>query len=307
MQKVFLRNRRGYVIAATKVPFKSEDEFERYVLDAKEILSGIYILGRQVRAGRDILDMIGIDRDGAVVIENKNEEVDEGIIEQILRYAIWAEKHPADIKTLWLEAKDCPRDTLPDWEDLQIRLVVLAPSITPDALHFAKKLNYEVEFIEINKFVVGSHEIILVNHLESAEDEARGVARGMQVHDKEFYKEDHDSHTVDAFFDLAAEVERIVKANGWDLRSNSTGWGLAFKHGRDRAFGIEFWNKTSFGIFLQLSTKGAANRAKKLCPYPSEYDGKFFEFEVTKDMEPKRLTPVLQLAYECLMEKRPEA
>lgn len=294
------------MIGATEVPFKSEEEFERYVLGAKEILSGVHILKRQVRSsGRDIPDMVGIDREGAVIIENKNREVDEGILPQITRYAVWAETHQADIKTFWLEAKDCPRDILPDWENLPFRLIVLAPSIKPIVLRLAKQFAYEVAFIEINRFVVGSDEIILVNHLESAEDEARGVARGMQVHDKDFYKKNHDSQTVDAFFDLVVEVEGIVKANGWDLTSGFTDWGLAFKHGR-RAFGIEFWNKTSFGMFLQLSTKGAAARAKKLCPYPSEYDGrKFFDIEVTKDVEPKRLRPVLQLAYECLMEKRP--
>jgi len=65
------------VVSAIETPFKTEDEFERYIETAKEVLSDIFILKRQVRAGGDIPDMVGIDRDNyVVVIENKNVMVD---------------------------------------------------------------------------------------------------------------------------------------------------------------------------------------------------------------------------------------
>ncbi|MBI2351405.1 MAG: hypothetical protein HYV00_08020, partial [Deltaproteobacteria bacterium] len=123
MQKLFWKSKRGKVIAATEVQFKTEEEFERYVLAAKEILSDIFILKRQVRAGRDIPDMVGIDQDNsAVIIENKNKPVDEEILPQIMRYAIWAETHQDTIKAWWLEAKDRPDEMEIDWDHLQIRL-----------------------------------------------------------------------------------------------------------------------------------------------------------------------------------------
>ena len=54
MQKIFWKPKRGKTIAATEMPFKTEDEFERFILGTQEILSGIFILKRQVRTGKDI-------------------------------------------------------------------------------------------------------------------------------------------------------------------------------------------------------------------------------------------------------------
>jgi hypothetical protein len=77
MQKLFWKTKGGKVVSAIETPFKTEDEFERYIETAKEVLSDIFILKRQVRAGGDIPDMVGIDRDNyVVVIENKNVMVD---------------------------------------------------------------------------------------------------------------------------------------------------------------------------------------------------------------------------------------
>jgi hypothetical protein len=50
MQKLFWKTKRGKTIAATEAPFKTEDEFERFILETKEIFSDIFILKRQVRA-----------------------------------------------------------------------------------------------------------------------------------------------------------------------------------------------------------------------------------------------------------------
>lgn len=66
MQSLFWKKSSGKVITAKETPFQTEDEFERYVHTAKEILSDIFIIKRQVRAGSDILDMVGVDRDMAV-------------------------------------------------------------------------------------------------------------------------------------------------------------------------------------------------------------------------------------------------
>src|SRR5580704_10203924 len=63
MQNLFWKTKRGKVTSTTETLFKTEDEFERYVQTVREILSDIYILKRQVRAGGDIPDMVGVDRD----------------------------------------------------------------------------------------------------------------------------------------------------------------------------------------------------------------------------------------------------
>ena len=41
MQNLFWKTRSGKVISATETPFKTEEEFERYVETVREILSDI--------------------------------------------------------------------------------------------------------------------------------------------------------------------------------------------------------------------------------------------------------------------------
>lgn len=307
MQKLFWKSKRGKVIAATEVQFKTEEEFERYVLAAKEILSDIFILKRQVRAGRDIPDMVGIDQDNsAVIIENKNKPVDEEILPQIMRYAIWAETHQDTIKAWWLEAKDRPDEMEIDWDHLQIRLIVLAPSIKLTVPRLVKKLGYTVDLIEIKKFVLGSDEIVFVNQLESPEEERRGTTKSMQVYDKEFYKERRNLRSVDAFFDLEADLERIVVKKGWRLEPKFNAYYAGFKHGFFNVFGIHWVGSKSFEIFVKIP-KIKASKAKKLCPYPSEYNQRWKQLtiRVTENLKPNRMTPLLQLAYDSLVGEHP--
>jgi hypothetical protein len=307
MQKIFWKPKRGKVISATEVPFKTEDEFERYVSSVKEILPDIVVLKRQVRAGQDVPDMVGVDQDNsAVIIENKNKPVDEGILPQIMRYAVWAETHQGEIRAWWLEAKDRPDDMEIDWDHLQIRLIVLAPSIKPTVSRLVKKLGYPVDLIEIKKFMVGSDEIILVNQLESPDDERRGTLKGMPVYDKEFYKERRNPRSVDAFLELVSELEKIVKKKGWNLEPKFNANYAGFKHGFFNVFGVHWVGTRSFEVFVKIP-KDRVARAKRLCPYPSEYNQRWKELNVraTDSLKLKRLVPLMQFAYDTLVGQHP--
>jgi hypothetical protein len=304
MQKLFWKTKRGKTIAATEAPFKTEDEFERFILGTKEILSDIFILKRQVRAGRDVPDMVGVDQENyAVIIENKNKPVDEEILPQIMRYAIWAETHQDTIRVWWQEAEDRPEI---DWEHLQIRLMVLAPSIKQTVPRLVKKLGYAVDLIEIKKFVVGSDEIILVNQLEAPVEEGRVAAKGMQVYDKEFYKDRRNPRSVDAFFELEAELESIAKRKGWNLEPKFNAYYAGFKHGFFNVFGVHWVGTRSFEVFVKLP-KSKLARGRRLCPYPSEYNERWKQLTVraTENVRPKRLVPLLQLAHDSLVGEHP--
>jgi hypothetical protein len=305
MQKIFWKSKRGKTIAATETPFKTEDEFERFILDTQEILSGIVILKRQVRAGKDILDMVGVDDNNcAVIIENKNELVGEDILPQIMRYAVWAETHQDTIRLWWREADATPDGPEIDWERLQIRLVVLAPSIKPTVPRLVKKLGYAVDLIEIKKFVVGSDEIIVVNQLELPVEEGRAIAKGMAVYDKEYYKERRNSRSVDAFFRLQAELERIVKSKGWNLEPKINSYYTTFKHGSSQVFGVSFSGTKSFGIYVRLP-KNKRTQAKRLCPYPLEDSDRSLWIPVNENLKANRLISLLHFAYDSFVGEHP--
>ncbi|MEK6953087.1 MAG: hypothetical protein AABX29_08810 [Nanoarchaeota archaeon] len=101
MYNIFYKNRQSKIITAVEKPFPTEEELEKYLMNTKEIFSDIFILKRQVNVGKDIPDIIGVDRDNnIVIIENKNVVVTEDILPQILRYAIWAETNPDSIRAM---------------------------------------------------------------------------------------------------------------------------------------------------------------------------------------------------------------
>ena len=144
-------------------------EFEEIVFDSKEILTDIIPLKRQVRGGRKtgIPDIIGIDTDGNVcVIEMKNEIVEPKIISQVLEYALWAENNPDSIRVLWQQLIDQPEDIDIDWDNLEIRILVIAPEISQAAVDAAQKINYPVDFLEIKRWVVRDNQFYLVKKLE---------------------------------------------------------------------------------------------------------------------------------------------
>ena len=87
MPDIFWKSQNETVILEPK-PFKSEDEFEDYLVNNTKILGDI-ILSKQTRSGTgsDRSDIIGIDNDNNIVlIELKNDNVREDIISQVLRY-----------------------------------------------------------------------------------------------------------------------------------------------------------------------------------------------------------------------------
>jgi RecB family endonuclease NucS len=73
MYNLYIKKDKSKLVSAVERTFQSESEFEKYIMDKKDIFSDIFILKRQVNAGKDIIDMVGIDKDNnIVIIENKN-------------------------------------------------------------------------------------------------------------------------------------------------------------------------------------------------------------------------------------------
>ena len=150
-------------------PFSSEDEFERMVFTTSELLKDIFLLQRQIRGGNKpgIPDILGIDREGNVcIVEMKNTEVDANIIPQVLHYAFWAETNPDSVKSLWLECSDKPDDIEINWDDLGVRILVIAPSIHRSTLDLVNRITYPVELIEVKRWVEGQNAFLFVNKLE---------------------------------------------------------------------------------------------------------------------------------------------
>src|SRR5256714_11303992 len=155
MANLFWKSKSG-IKSLLATPFKTEEEFERTIFDTSELLEEIFLLKRQIRGGNKtgIPDIVGIDDDGNVcIVEMKNVMVDASIIPQVLQYAFWAETNPDSIKSLWLEVETKPDDLSVSWDDFEVRIIVIAPTILRSTLDIVKKINYPVDLIEVKRWI----------------------------------------------------------------------------------------------------------------------------------------------------------
>ena len=139
-------------------PFKTEEEFEKIIFETPEILEDIFLIKRQIRGGgkSGIPDIVGVDNDENIcIVEMKNVAVDASIIPQVLQYAFWAETNPDSIKSLWLEYENKPDELSISWDSFQVRIIVIAPSISRSTLDIVGKINYPVDLIEVKRWVEG--------------------------------------------------------------------------------------------------------------------------------------------------------
>ncbi len=190
METLILKSGKA-IQALQRFPYATEDQFERDVFATPLLLDEVFLLKRQIRGGNKpgIPDIIGVDNDGNIcIIEMKNVPVDEKIIPQVLQYAFWAEKNRDSIKALWLECEDKPDDILISWEEYEVRILILAPRILASALDLVKKITYQVDLIEVKRWIDDTNQYLLVNKIESETVQRFRPTSGLLLYDEEFYK-----------------------------------------------------------------------------------------------------------------------
>ncbi len=301
MANLFWKTPQG-VKALLATPFKTEDKFEQTVFGTSEILEDIFLLKRQVRGGNKsgIPDIVGIDSDGNVcILEMKNCPVDSSIIPQVLQYAFWAENNPDSIKSLWLECDNRPDDIAVTWERLQVRILVIAPSILRSTLDLVDKINYPVDLIEVKRWVEGENEILLVNKLEADPKKPAKPVSGQPTYDEPFYKTLYNNASVDQFLKYARDLEQYVRKQGWDLEIKFNKHYCGFKAGFFNAFGIKWIGSKTFAFFFKLPEKEAEGIGIQMTRYESQWKEAVYFIEPGKTKTPD-FKPLFELAYKKL-------
>ena len=301
MANLFWKSPQG-VKALLATPFKTEDEFERTVFETSELLEDIFLLKRQIRGGNKtgIPDIVGVDSDGNVcIIEMKNCSVDSSIIPQVLQYAFWAEKNPDSVKSLWLECDNRPDDITVTWESIQVRILIIAPSILLSTLDIVDKINYPVDLIEVKRWVEAENEILLVNKLEADAKKPIKPVRGQPTYDEAFYKTGHNNTSVDQFLKYSGNLEQYVRKQGWGLEIKFNKHYCGFKAGFFNAFGIKWIGTKTFAFFFKLPEKEAKAIDIPMTRYESQWKEAvyFIEPGTTKIADFKAL---FELAYKKL-------
>lgn len=302
MANLFLRKKEK-IISLLESPFKSEEEFEKTVFGRPELLGEITFIKRQVRGGNKagIPDIIGIDADGSIcIIEMKNKSVDASIIPQVLEYAIWAETNPDSVKSLWLELNDKPEEVEINWENPEIRILIIAPSISRSTLDFVERINYPVDLVEIKRWIEAENQILMVNKLETEiKNYKTRPAKGLREYDETYYKSKRNKKSVDYFLQYVSEVEKIIKAKSWSLETKFNAYQCAFKSGFFNAFRIQWLGTKSFAFLFKISKSDL----RKLNFTPTRYDEEksraIFTIEPGKT-KVKDFIPLFEYSYKAL-------
>lgn len=293
----------GETKSLLSTPFKTEEEFEREIFKTQEILEDIFLIKRQIRGGKKtgIPDIVGIDNDGNVcIIEMKNVSVDASIIPQVLQYAFWAETNPDSIKSLWLECENKPDDLIINWDSFQVRIIVFSPSIFRSTLDIVEKINYPVDLIEVKRWVEGKNSIFLVNKLEAEQKHVRTKpTTGLQVYDEEFYKKEYNKQSAIEFLKYAREVEKLIKANDWDLELKFNKHYCGFKAGFFNAFGINWVTSKTIAFFFKISEEEAQQVEIQITRYESQWKQAVYYIEPSKT-KVKDYEPLFEMAYKKL-------
>lgn len=255
MANLFWKRKGNKTLNLLSTPFDTEEAFEKVVFETKEILEDIFLIKRQIRGGKKtgIPDIVGIDSDGNVcIIEMKNVAVDSSIIPQVLAYAFWAQKNPDSIKNLWHEAPRQPEEVEVNWDNYDVRIIIIAPSIERSTLELVNTINYQVDLIEIKRWAEGQNHFLLVNKLEPEQSKKTAAVRGLEAYDRAFYEKYRNKNSVKAFLSYAEETRKLVKQKGWPLEMKFNKGYCGFKHGFFNAFGIHWVGSKTIAFFFKL-------------------------------------------------------
>lgn len=236
-------------------PFRSEAELEKYIFANQELLGDVFIIYRQVRTGQrqGIPDMLGIDQDARVcIIELKNQLANEDVLPQALGYAIWAETNPDSIKAIWLESKLKPEGIEIDWDNLDIRVILVAPAFKSSVPRMAQKIGYPITLIQIRRYVFDEHEFLLVEEIEEEEKPKTITTKGITNWDWDYYESEHGKEATAQFRKAVESINAIVRKHGWNLPYNLNKYYTGFKFGNRVVFNVAWGGTYAWKVKIKL-------------------------------------------------------
>lgn len=238
-------------------PFPSEAALEKYIFDHQELLGGdITIIYRQIQTGsrEGIPDMLGVDQDERIcVIELKNVEADESILPQALGYAMWAETNPDSIKAIWLESKRKPEEIQMDWDNLDIRIILIAPAFKSTVARMARKINYPIDLIQVRRFSLQEDEFILVETLEPEARPKVVTTKPKGEWDWAYYEGEHGSEAATQFRYVVEAITVFCQQKGWDLPYNLSKYYTGFKSGNRIVFDVVWGSSYTWKVEMKLA------------------------------------------------------
>jgi hypothetical protein len=290
-------------------PFASEMALEVYLYTNEDLLDDVSIIHRQIRTGNNqgIPDMLGVDQDGRVcILELKNVEADEDILPQALGYAIWAETNPDSIKAIWLESESKPEDIEIDWDNLDIRVILVAPGFKETVPRMVGKIGYDVDLVQLQRFCFDDQEFMLVDVLEEPEPTKIVTTKPKGDWDWDYYASEHGQEATAQFRRMLEAVNAYVQQQGWGLPYNLNKNYAGFKLGNRLVFSVAWGGTYAWQLRLKIPEAIAETFQGEDWEFP-RYSEQFKE-AIFRPVDPentdvRELAPFLDAAYENISGK----
>lgn len=305
MANLFWKNEHKEMFSLTPQPFNTEEALEDYLYKSPKILGDLLIISRQTKTGnhKDIPDLIAIDTDGNIlIIELKKGSPSEDIIAQVLRYAIWAETNPDSIKNLWHEFPNKPDDWKTDWDNLTIKIMIVAEEIPTNVLRLANRISYPVEFLEISRFLTKENEFVLVNPRTAEAIQSVSPVKGKQAWDEEWYRHNYNPSSAEIFIHTVQKTEKLVQTRGWNLEKKYNKHYTGFKYGYQNVFGVIWIGSKSFCLFFKLPKETADKihiSGFEYLRYEEEWNQVLYKVD-SKDFPVEKFVPLIEAAYQYI-------
>lgn len=251
--------------------FPLEQDLEKYIFANQDLLGDVSIIYRQIKTGQKqgIPDMLGVDQDKRIcIIELKNQPADEDILPQALGYAIWAETNPDSIKAIWLESKTKPTDIEIDWDNIDIRVILIAPSFKTTVPRMAGKIGYPIDLVQIKRYSFDENEFISVEFLDKPLPSKITTTKGMVDWDWQYYESEHGIEASAQFKKAVNEVAELVKKHNWPIPFNINKTYIGFKIANKVPFSIAWGSTYTWTVKFKIPKEKAEG-----------FTGQFWEFQ----------------------------
>jgi len=245
--------------------------------------------------------MLGVDQDSRVcIIEIKNEEATDHILPQALSYAIWAETNPDSIKAIWLESKNKPEGIELDWDNLDVRIILIAPSFKNAVARMACKIGYPVDLVQVKRYSFEQEEFVAVEVLESKLPRRVGATRTAGEWDWDFYESEHGKEATTQFRNAVEAVATLVADQGWELPYELNKYYVGFKLGNRLAFLVHWSGTYAWNLKFKLPehiARGYKAQLWQLQRYDSSYEEAIFRPLKPDSVDISELKPLFIEAY----------
>ena len=284
-------------------PFQNEREFESFIFTNQDLLPDIFILYRQIHTGskQGIPDLLGVDQDSRIcIIEMKNVEVGEDILPQVLTYAMWAETNPDSIKAIWLEAKSRPEDIKIEWDALEVRIIVIAPSFKSNVLKLSSKINYPLDLVQVRRFCQEDEEFILVETLADIPQAKPTTTKVMGDWNWEYYEQEHGKEPTMEFRNVVNQLNQFVKKQDWDLPYNLNKSYVGFKLGNKVVFDVSWDSTKTWSIQMKIPpeiSESFEGKNWKYYKYEASFKNSKFRLLGNGNIDVSELSEMLIAAY----------